>query len=130
MAATSGNGQSFVAKVVYIDPSLDIALVKLDGAGFPTLPIADPATAQLGSTGVIAIGTPSQGMQNTVTKGIISAVGQMPNETGTWVQTDAAINPGNSGGPLLNSAGEVVGITTQKVYCRATGDLSRVSGSH
>jgi len=56
------------------------------------------------------------GLQNTVTRGIVSAVGPYPQlGPGTWVQTDAAINPGNSGGPLLNSHGEVIGMNTVKV---------------
>ena len=103
LTATTGNGQSFQAKVVYIDPSLDLALVKLTGTGFPHLKIADASGVRAGAS-VIAIGTPSQGFQNTVTKGIASGVGPMRGEPGTWIQTDASINPGNSGGPLLNSS--------------------------
>ncbi|MGA7224057.1 MAG: PEGA domain-containing protein [Candidatus Acidiferrales bacterium] len=64
---------------------------------------------------MIAIGNPSHGMPNTVTKGIVSAVGHLPEAgPGTWIQTDAAINPGNSGGPLLDAHGDVVGINTLK----------------
>jgi S1-C subfamily serine protease len=115
LAATTSNGQTFNAKVEYIDPIVDLALVKLEGSNFSHLTIADLSTAQPGSN-VVAIGNPSQGLQNTVTKGIVSAVGPMPNEPGVWIQTDAAINPGNSGGPLLNSSGDVIGITTQKRF--------------
>jgi S1-C subfamily serine protease len=120
LTATAGSGQSFKAKVVYIDASLDIALLKLDGEGFPHLRLAETGTVQPGST-VIAIGTPSKGFQNSVTKGIVGGIGPMTSEPGTWIQTDAAINPGNSGGPLLNGAGEVVGITTQKEFVSGDG---------
>lgn len=120
LAASTPNGQTFNAHVQYIDPELDLALLELDGTNFAHLAVADLSTIQPGST-VIAIGTPSQGFQNTVTKGIVSAIGAMSNEQGTWVQTDTAINPGNSGGPLLNSAGEVVGITTQKRFVSGDG---------
>src|SRR6266481_6135760 len=120
LTATSGNGQSFQSKVVYVDPSLDIALLKLEGSGFPQLRLALPQTVQSGSS-VVAIGTPSKGFQNSVTKGIVSGLGPMKGEPGVWIQTDTAINPGNSGGPLLNSAGDVVGITTQKQFLSTDG---------
>jgi S1-C subfamily serine protease len=120
LTATAGNGQSFQADVVYIDPKLDIALLKLIGSGFPQLTLAATQAVQPGST-VIAIGSPSRGFQNSVTKGIVSGVGPMPGESGLWIQTDAAINPGNSGGPLLNEAGDVVGITTLKSFLSSDG---------
>ncbi len=120
LTAVCVNGQSFQAKVVYIDPALDIALVKLEGSDFPHLQLADAASVRPGSS-VVAIGTPSKGFQNSVTKGVVGGVGPMPGEPGTWIQTDAAINPGNSGGPLLNSAGDVVGITTQKPFVSSDG---------
>ncbi len=120
LTATSGNGQSFQSKVVYVDPTLDIALIKLEGSGFPQLKLAPTQTVQSGSA-VVAIGTPSKGFQNSVTKGIVSGLGPMKGEPGVWIQTDTAINPGNSGGPLLNSAGDVVGITTQKQFLSNDG---------
>jgi S1-C subfamily serine protease len=120
LTATTGNGQTFNAKVEYVDSSLDIALLKLEGSNFPHLTVADLSSIQTGSA-VVAIGTPSQGFQNTLTKGIVSAIGTMPNEHGTWIQTDAAINPGNSGGPLLNASGEVIGINTQKPFLSGDG---------
>jgi S1-C subfamily serine protease len=120
LTATAGNGQSFQCKVVYVDPSLDIALLKLEGSGFPQLRLAPTQTVQSGSS-VIAIGTPSKGFQNSVTKGIVSGLGPMKSEPGLWIQTDTAINPGNSGGPLLNGAGDVVGITTQKQFLSGDG---------
>jgi S1-C subfamily serine protease len=107
--------QLFNGKVVYRDPSLDLALVKLDVEGTPSLSLGTLASARVGQS-VIAIGNPGLGLQNTVTRGIVSAVGPYPElGPGTWIQTDAAINPGNSGGPLLNSHGEVIGMTTVKV---------------
>lgn len=120
LTATTGNGQIFNAKVEYIDPSLDIALIKLEGSSFPHLTLAETTSIRTGSD-VVAIGNPSQGFQNSLTKGVVSAVGTMPSEQGTWIQTDAAINPGNSGGPLFNSAGEVVGINTQKRFLSGDG---------
>jgi serine protease Do len=120
LTATAGNGQTFNAKVEYIDPSLDLALIKLDGSNFPHLTLAEVTSVRTGSD-VLAIGTPSQGFQNSLTKGIVSAIGPMPSEQGIWIQTDAAINPGNSGGPLFNSAGEVVGINTQKRFLSGDG---------
>ena len=120
LTATAGNGQSFQSKVVYVDPSLDIALLKLEGSGFPQLKLAPTQTVQSGST-VLAIGTPSKGFQNSVTKGIVSGLGPIKGEPGVWIQTDTAMNPGNSGGPLLNSAGDVIGITTQKQFLSSDG---------
>lgn len=120
LTATTGNGQTFQSKVVYVDPALDIALLKLEGTGFPQLRLAPTQTVQSGSS-VVAIGSPSKGFQNSVTKGIVSGIGQMKSEPGLWIQTDTAINPGNSGGPLLNGAGDVVGITTQKQFLSGDG---------
>jgi S1-C subfamily serine protease len=109
------SGQKLEAKVVYIDPDLDIALAKVDGTDFPHLALADAATVRQGES-VLAIGNPGDAMPFSVTKGIVSAVGKFPNAgPGTWIQTDASINPGNSGGPLLNAHGEAIGINTQKL---------------
>ena len=108
------SGTQLLGKVIYTSPAsgLDAALVKVDGSGFPFLPLADSSEVHPGET-VITIGNPERGMPDTVTKGIVSAVGRDPLAgSGTWVQTDAPINPGNSGGPLLDSRGAVVGINT------------------
>ncbi len=112
-------GREFEGRVVYIDPDLDIALVKVAvSAGeseLPHLKLADASTIRQGEN-VLAIGNPGDAMLFSVTKGIVSAVGQFPDVgPGTWIQTDTPINPGNSGGPLLNSRGEVIGINTQKL---------------
>jgi S1-C subfamily serine protease len=107
--------QQFNGKVVYRDPQLDLALVKLDVEGTPSLSLGTLASTKVGQS-VIAIGNPGFGLQNTVTRGIVSAVGPDPLlGPGIWIQTDAAINPGNSGGPLLNTHGEVIGMNTVKV---------------
>lgn len=116
LAAVTAAGAQLQAKVVYVDPNLDLALLKADGNDFPHLTLADLATVHPGET-VVAIGNPAQGLSSTVTKGIVSAVGANAKfGKGTWIQTDAAINPGNSGGPLLNMSGEAVGITTRKEF--------------
>ena len=114
------SGQSYQCQVVYVDPVLDIALLKLEGAGFPKLRLAAIQTVQPGST-VIAIGTPSNGFQNSVSRGVISGIGTMKNASGLWIQTDTALNPGNSGGPLLNGFGDVVGINTKKDFLSSDG---------
>jgi S1-C subfamily serine protease len=115
LLAVLPEGEELDAKVVYVDPDLDIALVKVEGKNFPHLALADVATVQQGES-VIAVGNPGDAMLFSVTKGIVSAVGKFPNAgPGTWIQTDTPINPGNSGGPLLNSRGEVIGINTQKL---------------
>jgi S1-C subfamily serine protease len=107
--------QEFNGKVVYRDPSLDLAIVKLDVDHTPSLPLGTPSSLRVGQS-VIAIGNPGMGLQNSVTRGIVSAVGPYPDlGPGTWIQTDASINPGNSGGPLLNAHGEVIGMNTVKV---------------
>lgn len=109
-------GMKLLGKIVYIDAHYDLALVRVAGQGFPYMPLADLSAARPGQT-VVAIGNPAGGMQNTVTKGIISAIGPDPKlGPGIWIQTDTAINPGNSGGPLLNTQGEVLGINTQKEF--------------
>lgn len=108
------NGTQLLGKVIYTSPASgpDAALVKVDGSGFAYLPLADSSEVRPGET-VITIGNPERGMPDTVTKGIVSAVGRDALAgNGTWVQTDAPINPGNSGGPLLDSRGAVVGINT------------------
>jgi S1-C subfamily serine protease len=111
--AVLSTGQRLEAKVVYIDPEMDIALVKVPGTNFPHLALTDTGNVRQEET-VVAIGNPA-GMNFSATKGIVSAFGKIPSVgSGTWIQTDAAINPGNSGGPLLNVYGEVVGMNTTK----------------
>ncbi len=112
LMAVLPTGQELEAKVVYIDSDVDIALVKVDGNGYQHLRLADVMTVHQGQS-VVAIGNPGGGLQNTATRGIVSAVGAKPElGPGTWIQTDAAINHGNSGGPLLNAQGEAIGVNT------------------
>src|SRR6476469_6932330 len=111
----------FTAKVIGHDRTTDVAVIKIDGNNFPTLPLGNDMNARTGEW-VLAIGNPL-GLENTVTAGIISAKGRSlaelmnPNGTNQYaisdlIQTDAAINPGNSGGPLVNARGEVIGINS------------------
>ncbi|HZR56126.1 MAG TPA: Do family serine endopeptidase [Terriglobales bacterium] len=104
------------AKLVGTDPLTDLAVIKVDGSNFPSVPWGDSSTLRPGAT-VLAFGNP-YGFRFTVTRGIVSALNR-PNpfaddrrKPGEFIQTDAAINPGNSGGPLVNARGEVIGINT------------------
>ena len=112
--------REFKAKVIGIDPKTDVALLKINATGLPTVKIGDPAKARVGEW-VVAIGAPF-GFESTVTKGIISAKGRsLPQETLVpFIQTDVPINPGNSGGPLFDMKGEVIGINSQ-IYSRTGG---------
>ena len=111
-------GKPYDARVIGTSPDDDVAVIKIEAQGLPTLSWGDSNALKVGQL-AIAIGSPL-GQQNSVTKGVISAVHrsiQIPDpSTGNTedilnaIQTDAQINPGNSGGPLLNSAGQVIGI--------------------
>ncbi len=101
------------AMVVGTDPKTDIAVIKVDAKDLPILPWADSDKLQVGEY-VLAIGNPF-GLNQTVTMGIVSAVGRANvgiAEYEDFIQTDAAINPGNSGGALVNARGELIGINT------------------
>jgi S1-C subfamily serine protease len=109
------NQKSYKATVLYADPSHDIALLQIkNAANLQPATLADSAGLLVGQQ-VYAIGNPF-GFSGTMTRGMISALRSVQLESGTKIedaiQTDASINPGNSGGPLLNSRGEVIGITT------------------
>ena len=109
---------TLTARVETTAPELDIAVLRVASPDphQPTLPLGSGIHARAGQE-VIAIGTPL-GLQNTVTRGIVSAVREVGGLT--LVQTDAAINPGNSGGPLLDRSGQVIGITTLSVKSPVT----------
>lgn len=113
---TLKDGRTFEGRVVGSDPVTDVAAVKIDSSGLPTVPIGQSDSLIPGQW-AIAIGNPL-GLDNTVTAGIISATGRSSSQVGvpdkrvSFIQTDAAINPGNSGGPLLNDRGEVIGVNT------------------
>ena len=110
----SGQSDEIPARVVGQDYDLDLAVLKIEGTGYPTLPLGNSDTMRAGDL-VIAIGQPF-GLDHTVTTGVISAKGRpisiADRNYRNLIQTDAAINPGNSGGPLLNSKGQVIGINT------------------
>jgi serine protease Do len=104
--------REFDAQVVGTDPQTDLALIRIDATGLPTLALGDSAALRVGDD-VIAVGNPF-GLGGTVTRGIVSALGR-DIQAGPYVdfiQTDAAINRGNSGGPLLNLQGEVIGVNS------------------
>jgi putative serine protease PepD len=112
-----GDGDAQQAQIVGIDPSSDIALLKVGNTeGVNPLPLGDSTKVQVGDP-VVAIGNPFA-LDRTVTSGIVSALQrqiQAPNgfSISNVIQTDAAINPGNSGGPLIDGAGQVIGINSQ-----------------
>jgi serine protease Do len=105
--------RQFTAKLVGTDPKSDIAVLKIDATGLPTLPLGDSTKLQVGDM-VLAIGDPF-GIGETATMGIVSATGRgglgIENYE-DFIQTDAAINPGNSGGALIDLHGSLVGINT------------------
>ena len=103
------DGRTFTPQVIKTDPSLDLALLKIDSYGLKTLKIGD-ATRMKAGYDVWTIGAPKE-LAFTVNKGIISYVGRNINGI-KYLQSDVAINPGNSGGPMINSKGEVIGINT------------------
>jgi serine protease Do len=107
--------REFTAKVVGSDEQSDVALLKIDASGLPTLRIGDSRALKSGQW-VVAIGSPF-GLDHSVTAGIVSAVGRANPYANQryvpFIQTDVAINRGNSGGPLLDTRGQVVGINSQ-----------------
>ena len=110
--------REFKARIIGADKRSDVAIVKIDASGLPTVRIGDVGRLKVGEW-VMAIGSPF-GLENTVTAGIISAKARDTGELLPLIQTDVAINPGNSGGPLINLRGEVVGINSQ-IYSRSGG---------
>jgi S1-C subfamily serine protease len=110
------DGRVLSGTVYGIDSLTDLAIVKVDATGLPTAAIGESDTLKVGQL-VVAIGSPLGTYSNSVTSGIVSAKGRSILANGNQsltnlIQTDAAINPGNSGGPLLDAAGNVVGINT------------------
>ncbi len=115
---TLNNNKTYEATVVGTDAATDVALLKIDADGLPSIPFADSDALRLGEW-VLAIGSPlGEQLRSTITAGIVSAKGRsMPSNDGSFkiesfIQTDAAVNPGNSGGALINKAGQLVGINT------------------
>ncbi len=120
---TLNNNKKYQAKVIGTDPATDVALIKIDAEGLPTIPFGDSDQLRLGEW-VLAIGSPlGYELRGTITAGIISAKGRSMASAPrgrsngglhieSFIQTDAAVNPGNSGGALVNKTGELVGINT------------------
>lgn len=114
------NGKKYPAKVLDRDPLNDVAVIKIEAQGLPSVKFGNSDEIKVGQT-VIAIGNSLAQYSNSVTKGIVSGLGRKVvagDQAGSSevlenvIQTDAAINPGNSGGPLINLSGEVIGINT------------------
>lgn len=114
------NGDKFAGKVLWFDPALDLAIIKIEAKGLPIADLGDSDKLEVGELAV-AIGNPlGLEFQRSVTSGVISGLHRSirvseTNVIDDLIQTDASINPGNSGGPLLNSNGEVIGINTAKI---------------
>ncbi len=111
-----------IATVIGTDPRTDIALLKIDANNLAVAKIGVSKNLKVGQW-VIAIGDPF-GLDNTVTHGIISALGRsLPGDPYVpFIQTDVSINPGNSGGPLINMSGEVIGVNSQ-IYSKGGGSM-------
>jgi serine protease Do len=109
------DGTKYDAKTYGIDTLTDLAIVKVEATGLPAATIGDSDGLKVGEL-VVAIGSPLGTFDNSVTSGIVSALGRDITTDGgplrNLIQTDAAINPGNSGGPLLDSTGSVIGVNT------------------
>jgi serine protease Do len=109
------DGRSFTGKIYGIDTLTDLAIVKVEATGLPAAVMGDSSALQVGQL-AIAIGSPLGTYTNSVTSGIVSALGRSITIGSTTlnnlIQTDASINPGNSGGPLVDAKGTVIGIDT------------------
>jgi len=112
--------KEYDAELVGEDERTDIALLKIDAEGLPSVEIGDSDEVEVGEW-VLAIGAPF-GLDHSATHGIVSAIGRdLPNENYVpFIQTDAPVNPGNSGGPLIDSDGEVIGVNSQ-IYTNSGG---------
>ncbi len=116
-----GDKRKYPATLIGTDPKTDLAVIKVEATGLPTLPWGDSSALQVGEM-VLAVGNPF-GLNQTVTMGIISAVGRANVgivDYENFIQTDAAINPGNSGGALVNLSGQLIGINTA-IFSRTGG---------
>ncbi len=115
----TADGKDYEAKILAKDPSMDLAIMKIEATGLPVVDLGDSDAIKVGQS-VIAIGNALGEFNNSVTVGVISAKERQIEASGTGMteklegllQTDAAINPGNSGGPLVNIKGQVIGVNT------------------
>jgi len=114
----TGDGKEYSAKVLARHPSVDVAIIKIEGDNFPILELGNSDNLKIGQT-AIAIGNPLGEFSNSVSRGIVSGLKRDLVAGSGWgrterlsniIQTDAAINPGNSGGPLLNISGQAIGV--------------------
>jgi serine protease Do len=112
--------REYMAKVIGVDKTSDVAVIKIPATGLQTVNLGDSNTLQVGQW-VLAIGAPF-GFENSATAGIVSAKGRTLPDSGyvPFIQTDVPINPGNSGGPLFDMQGQVIGINSQ-IYSRTGG---------
>lgn len=121
IVVTLADGRDLVARSLGGDPTIDLAILKIEGTNLPVAPLGDSDNLQVGQI-AIAIGNP-YGFERTVTVGVISALRRTVSDGDesltNLIQTDARIFPGNSGGPLLDSKGKVIGINTAVVGGRA-----------
>ena len=119
LSVTLADGETYPAEIVGEDPTNDLAVIRIDAENVPNpVPLGDSDALRVGQF-VVAIGNPF-GLERTLTAGVISSLGRVirgpeNNFIGEVIQTDAAINPGNSGGPLLDLAGQVIGVNSQIV---------------
>ena len=117
ISVTLNDNRQFKGRIIGTDEETDLALIKIEGDDFPTIPVGDSDALKVGEW-VLAVGNPFN-LTSTVTAGIVSAKGRGISMGGgdkskieSFIQTDAAVNPGNSGGALVNTKGELVGINT------------------
>lgn len=126
ISVTLNDNRTFSAKLIGTDADSDIALLKVEAKGLPTIPFGNSDALRLGEW-VLAVGNPFN-LNSTVTAGIVSAKSRSTggrNRVEAFIQTDAAVNSGNSGGALVNAAGELVGINTM-IYSQ-TGNYAGYS---
>lgn len=120
-ALVSSHGRVLPARIVGFSKQIDLAVLKIEATGLPTIPIGRYEQLQKGQI-VLAFGSP-EGLENSVSLGLVSSVLRQPDPDNpmVYIQTDAAINPGNSGGPLMDLEGNMVGINTF-IYTQSGGN--------